>query len=305
LKQFCIGKSINEEIKGEEAKKEEKKIEEVQKENLPMKLDILRQTCDICMKSPILGAKYLCILCQDMVICGNCENQHNHPVIKFNNELIGNKDQLMKLMFLASNNNEENVLTKVFNKIENSTSMQKIQSFFKSSTLKAQIGCEYPYGIIAKPGTSFTLTLYLSNTSAKGILPKGVKILPLNNRDLEIQPLVTNFELESKQMAKVELKCRAPMKDDKYKVKFIVFHNNAIINIQPMTLDIIVGIDENAKLNEFFMEFEDIVKLPKEKKKILYEVVNEQLSSKNPLTIKAILEKYNWSVEFALDELMQ
>jgi len=183
--------------------------------------------------------------------------------------------------------------------------MQKIQSFFKSSTLKAQLECEYPNGLIIKPNTSFLLPIYLHNTSPKGNLPQGLKILALNNKDFEILPCVTDVELEPKQFIKIELKCRAPMKDDKYKVKFIVFHNNANINNQPMILDIVVGIDENAKLNEFFSEFEEIVNLPKEKKKAIFDIVNGELSKKNPLTIKAILDKYKWSVEFALDELMQ
>jgi len=270
-----------------------------------MRLDILRQTCDICAKFPILGAKYLCILCQDLVICGNCENQHNHPVIKFNNELIGNKDQLMKLMFLAANPNEGNILQKVINKIENSSSMQKVQSFFKTSTLKAQLECEYPNGFTVKPGTYFTLPIYLSNVSSKGNLPKGVKILALNNKDFDIHPFVTDVELEPKQFMKIDLKCRAPLRDAEYKMKFIVFHNNSNINNQPMVLDVVVGIDENAKLNEFFLEYEEIIKLPKDKKKIIFEVINGEMSKKNPLTIKAILEKFKWSVEFALDELMQ
>jgi len=270
-----------------------------------MKLDIFRQTCDICMKSPILGAKYLCMLCQDLVICRNCETQHNHPVIKFNNELIGNKDQLMKLMFLASNKDEGNILQKFITKIDNSKSMQRIQSFFKSSALKAQLECEYNNGVCVKPGTSFLLPMYLYNTSPRGNLPKGMKILPLNNKDFEIAPFVTETELEPKQFIKIELKCKAPLRDDKYKVKFIVFHNNANINNQPTTLEVTVGVDENSKLNEFFLEFDEIVKLTKEKKKIIFDVVNDELSKKNPLTIKAILEKYNWRVEFALDELMQ
>jgi hypothetical protein len=285
--------------------KDESNVRVNMENNAPklQKLDIFRQTCDICMKCPILGPKYYCILCSDLVICGECDGKHNHPVIKFNNELIQNKDQLMKMMYLAGNKEEGSLLHRLISKIENSSSMEKIQSLFKNSCYKAELTCDYRTGIIVKPGCNFILSLYLNNISQKH-LPKGVKILPMNNKDLEIEPCVTDFELKPKYHIKLDIKCKAPAKNDSYKVKFIVYHNNISINSNTLIVDIVIGTDDNAKYNEFFAEFTDIIRLPKEKKKILFDVINDELSKKNPEVIRRILEKYNWRVELALDELM-
>jgi len=285
--------------------KDEKNIKLNMENNAPklQKLDIFRQTCDICMKCPILGPKYYCILCSDLVICGECDSKHNHPVIKFNNELIQNKDQLMRMMYLAGNKEEGSLLHRMISKIENSSSIEKIQSLFKNSCYKAELTCDYRNAIIVKPGCNFILSLILDNNSQKNF-PKGVKILPMNNKDLEIEPCITDFELQAKHHLKVDIKCKAPVKNYTYKVKFIVYHNNVSINSNNLIIDIVVGSDENAKYNEFFAEFPEIIRLPKEKKKIIFDVINDELSKKNPEVIRRILEKCSWRVELALDELM-
>ena len=190
------------------------------------------------------------------------------------------------------------------NKIKKNETLEKIHSYFKKSLLKADLEPEFNCAIKVKQGKNFILSLYLFNRSSKGNLPSGVKILPLNNKDIEIMPYITNFELEPKKFEKIEIMCKAPMKNETYKVKFILYHNNASIECSGVTVDLIVGMDENERLNEFFEEFEGIVKLPKERKKIIFDVINNEISRKSPDTIRKILEKYKWKVEFALDDLM-
>ena len=286
----------------DEIKKNQCFIKESVIDAKPM-LEIFRHTCDICGKRPILGPKHYCILCNDLVICSDCELKHNHPVIKFNNELIVNKDQLMKLMCLAADKNQGNLLHKLVSKIENSPSFEKINSLLKNSYYKAELRTDYKNGLRVKPSSNFELNINFINNSGNK-LPAGVKILALNNRDLIIPAFITDFELEPKQFFKIDINCKTASKNDNYKVKFIVFHNNININCSPLILDVFVGIDENERLNEFFAEYDLIIKLPKEKKKMIFDVINNQISSKSPELIRRILEKYQWKIEIALDELM-
>ena len=286
---------------------EDKEIKHINiKENIvenKVKLEIFRHTCDICSKCPILGSKFYCILCNDLVLCGECELKHNHPVIKFNNELIANKDQLMKFMCLAADKNETHLLHKLISKLEQFSSFDKINSLFKSSKIYVELRSSYNSVLRVKPGSPFVISLYLYNNSSIN-LPSGIKILALNSRDLVVQPFITNFELESKKFIKVDIQCLSAMRNENYNVKFIVFHNNININSAPVVLDIMVGVDENERLNAFFEGYDNVVILPKEKKKMIFDVMNDQLSNKNPEMIRRILEKCQWRIELALDELM-
>jgi len=242
-----------------------------------------------------------------MIICDDCEKKHSHPLIKFNNDLISNKEQLFKLITVASNKNDLGILDKIKNKFNNSDLKEKVESLFKKTNLRGILrfdGEEIPKIINVHPNSNFKLRLELFNDSIKNELPKGIKIFPLNNRDLEITPFITDVSLVPKQLYKLELNCKTPNKNDIYDVKFIIFHKTEAIQCQPLILKFKVGIDEEERLNEFFGQFPNIVKLNKEKKKIIFDIINDELSNKLPNEIMIILEKFNWKVEFALDELM-
>jgi len=71
-----------------------------------------------------------------MIICDYCEKKHSHPLIKFNNDLISNKEQLFKLITVASNKNDLGILDKIKNKFNNSDLKEKVESLFKKTNLR-------------------------------------------------------------------------------------------------------------------------------------------------------------------------
>lgn len=81
-------------------------------------------------------------------------------------------------------------------------------------------------------------------------------------------------------------------------------NNSLDIIAKPMDLKIDIKNDEEEnELNNHFTEFPSIILLPKDKKKKLQYIINEKLSLKTPQEIKAIMEKFKWSIDQAIVDL--
>ena len=77
-----------------------------------------------------------------------------------------------------------------------------------------------------------------------------------------------------------------------------------MISICKESIIITVGFDESLNYNQFFNNYDKILSLPLLKKKIIYEIIINELSSKNPIEIYRILERNRWRPEEALEELL-
>ena len=73
----------------------------------------------------------------------------------------------------------------------------------------------------------------------------------------------------------------------------------------PLILKITIKNDEEDDvLNKQFNDFPSIILLPKDKKKKLEYIIKEKLSIKTPSEIKAIMEKFKWNIESAINDLI-
>ena len=61
---------------------------------------------------------------------------------------------------------------------------------------------------------------------------------------------------------------------------------------------------EEEKLNKIFFGYEKITILSKKHTEMVWNVMNDQLSSKAPLEIYAILKNSGWNLEKAIDKLI-
>ena len=90
-----------------------------------------------------------------------------------------------------------------------------------------------------------------------------------------------------------------------YNLRLEVYSDNMDIISIPLFLKIMIKNDEeDDALNNQFTEFPSIVLLPKDKKKKLEYIVKEKLSVKTPSEIKAIMEKFKWNIEAAINDLI-
>jgi hypothetical protein len=90
-----------------------------------------------------------------------------------------------------------------------------------------------------------------------------------------------------------------------YNLRIEVYSDNMDIISIPLFLKIMIKNDEeDDALNNQFNEFPSIILLPKDKKKKLEYIVKEKLSVKTPSEIKAIMEKFKWNIEAAINDLI-
>ena len=91
---------------------------------------------------------------------------------------------------------------------------------------------------------------------------------------------------------------------EKYILRIEVVSNSLDILSKPIDLKIVVKDDEeDNELNKQFNEFPSIILLPKEKKKKLQYIIKEKISVKTPQEIKAIMERFKWSIDQAIVDL--
>ena len=77
------------------------------------------------------------------------------------------------------------------------------------------------------------------------------------------------------------------------------------INSFPLKITInIVNDEEEKMMSLFFGEYNEIQVLPVNKMKIIYNIINEGMSIKNPLEIYKILNEAKWNIQKCIEELL-
>ena len=144
---------------------------------------IFDDVCSIC-SAKIYYEKYLCIVCKDCIICGNCEKNHLHPVIKWKNNQLNNLNSIF--LFLSRNNNY----------IKQSC-LNDNGGFFGSNKQKYEFKLEsnnYDYSM--KPEEKMELPINIINLNKIDVDCKKLKLVLFlrNTKDL----IVHNKELDNK-----------------------------------------------------------------------------------------------------------
>ena len=257
--------------------------------------------CGICCDL-ISNNLYSCLFCENIELCEKCEINHIHPVIRFPSKTMKNKKDLIDFI---SRVNETEIKPSLIQSLDYNYFFQKINSFLLlGSICVAEINFTQKEMLIA-PNSYFNLPIKINNLSINKKICKGFNIYPINNRDLEVENLILEKELNPGQSLDMILKCKSQDKLSKYEIKFVMFKNNEdLISICKESIIITVGFDESLNYNQFFNNYDKILSLPLLKKKIIYEIIINELSSKNPIEIYRILERNRWRPEEALEELL-
>jgi len=118
-----------------------------------------------------------------------------------------------------------------------------------------------------------------------------------------VETITLKDDILPKHSVSLEIKCQTPNKIENYEVKFVVFHEQTQITSQCSTILIKTGFEDDLTYEEFFFEFDEILKLSKDKQKTIYDIIINDLSCKTPMEIVKILEKNKWKVEKAIEQL--
>jgi len=168
-----------------------------------------------------MGCKFICLFCDDMVICEDCESLHQHPCVKIKNHVISDKNTLLKIVDFS----QLEIKRKGF--------FDKTKEFiFGSSTsLKARLKTpDNKTEFYANPNTEFSFKIQVENLSNSN-LPQNTHIISLNTRELNFQILRIEGIFPAKAVVTGELKCMIPNKIGTYKLRIIFFHHLSPINV--------------------------------------------------------------------------
>lgn len=264
--------------------------------------------CDICLVNPIKNYKYMCLICDDLTLCGKCECEHNHPVVKTKSNDFTTKEDICNLLleeseskqsFSAVLSNRQKVLNNVKDKLFRLKSKFKVKFLINSMCHRLQKGTPFKIiffivneGIHSIPPETL---IYFRNTQQTKIKTKRLGGLLIPKSSLELSFEVTPGQGNNNEEILIEAH---------------IYHKEFKIEYVPLRLKIVISDDAESKDVQCSLTYpgfspEDTVStLPVDKKEVLAEIIRKDLSTKDILTICEILAKYDWKLtEEAIEEM--
>lgn len=260
------------------------------------KNQIFKDKCTLC-KGPLNLSKFGCLLCPNFFLCSKCEENHPHPMIKYkSNHLSDNLDKIIQI-YSCSTKKEKKLIDKIKKKFGKKNIIPIL--------LRTNIASN---SFLIGPNQQRMVNLVIKNNN-KFVIPKNTLSVIIKNQfdlNITIKDKYLDNEIAAGSEIPVTLYIRSNENNlfENYNLKIIVLSDSMEIVSEPLDMKIVVkNDDEDNELNKQFNEFPSIILLPKDKKKKLQYIIKEKLSVKSPQEIKAIMEKFKWSIDNAIVDL--
>lgn len=260
------------------------------------KNQIFKDKCTLC-KGPLNLSKFGCLLCPNFFLCSKCEENHPHPMIKYkSNHLSDNLDKIIQI-YSCSTKKEKKLIDKIKKKFGKKNIIPIL--------LRTNIASN---SFLIGPSQQRMVNLVIKNNN-KFVIPKNTLSVIIKNQfdlNITIKDKYLDNEIAAGSEIPVTLYIRSNENNlfENYNLKIIVLSDSMDIVSEPLDMKIVVkNDDEDNELNKQFNEFPSIILLPKDKKKKLQYIIKEKLSVKSPQEIKAIMEKFKWSIDNAIVDL--
>lgn len=254
--------------------------------------------CNICLNYPILNAKYICLICDDLILCQNCESKHNHPVIKFKSSELSSKEDTCNLILSNTSTNKKTFKEILLSK-HNILSKFK-DNFLNANKYKVDLHMISDYYFIKK-NSVYQIPITITNEGANS-LPQDTYIYIKNCRDLFFNTQRVGKLFSSKESLTITLDCQTFETLAEYELEVHVYQKDVKIEYEPLTFKVKVCdniYEDESNLFKSVVSFspEDTVStLPGYKKEVLSEIIRRNLSNKDILEICSILDKFNWKL---------
>ena len=252
--------------------------------------------CTIC-DDHLLGIKYLCCVCDNCILCENCEKTHYHPCFKLKSEFLSNITDIYKFIsnfYTFKNSSTKNFFSKIFT---------------REYDVKI-----YPMGdskICYRPKKSLIFPIKIVNSSSSLIKSSQFEIISKNNKLIKLLNPNKTFSLGANSTYILRLKCKTKNNVGKEKVDFYIFSDSITLKISAelnFTIDFEVNEDwEEEQLNLQFENNEYVNCYSKEHKQMVSEILN-LIGSKNIekeyiRNIFEIMVKCNWNKNIGLNQI--
>ena len=254
------------------------------------------EICTICKKVIKDKIKYECCICDKCVLCQNCENNHQHPCIKFK---IGQT-------ILSTLADCHSFITQK-QKISNVLPIKYFKSIFNNTfDIILQLGIDNHIEI--RPNKTIEIPILIKNYSEYPVSTNEfiliVKNYSIVNITYEIQK---NLIIEPKNFIKINLKCVSTEKTGREMINVEVY--SATIKIRDskfskINIEILVSNDEeDEELNKKFRFYPKIQLLNKLRKKMLLYIIENHFCEKSITQIYDCLCENNWNLDETINQL--
>ena len=242
-----------------------------------------KDKCSLCLNR-IIKCKYVCTICDNYILCEQCEFNHAHPLFKFKTPFIAdNKKELYTIMTTINNHNKDHYIKLSNNLYKNELAI--------GTNLKKKIH------------------INITNNSQYILTKNTFWLIAKDYNDLELQyDRVIKEEIQLCQNIIVPINIVSKSKEKEYKIHFqllpSVNHYLGKLYSNSMTINVKVIDDEEEKmLSCYFAENPEIQLLPKELMQQLYQIDNKKITHKTPTQVYELLKKSKWNIKKVIEKL--
>ena len=259
------------------------------------KIKIFNNKCKLC-NNELFDIKYICTLCDDLILCEKCEENHVHPMVKYKNLNYGDKFENILNFYKIKNKdlqNKKNIIEKIFKKKDDLITLSLTLGLFENN-------------LVLRPNQNREFLLKIKNNSKKIIEKNQFNVLFTNYKNLNIIFDNSINEIKSNDFINIPIKIFSGNENGKYDVIINIFSKDLNLISNQLILKVEVNEDkEDDDLNKQLEKYNNLIILPKEQKKIICYVYSEKLSIKQPDEIYLILNNHKWNVDEAIDDLLK
>lgn len=250
--------------------------------------------CSIC-KEQLYGIKFICALCEKLILCESCESQHNHPYFIYKSKFISS----LKETFIYISQNYDTELSK-----SNSNFFSKLIT----SNIELSIILIGDKNISLRPNKKYMKPIKFINHTNKIINSSHFILLITGNKLINIiYDEKQNFNILPKSNYILKLLCQTPSKFCCENINMELY--SSTINLKPnnkLKINTKIEINEDQEeetLNEKLLNDDKVILYNKEHKKIISSLLENEFKGYNPINVIENLIKCNWNRDKCIKEV--
>ena len=235
------------------------------------------ETCSICNEQ-LSGIKFICALCENLILCDSCESQHNHPCFIYKSKFISS----LKETFSYISQNYDNELSK---------SNPNFFSKLITSNIELSIFLLGDTKIFLRPNKNYMIPIKFINHTNKIVNSSNFILLITGNKLINIAyDEAQTFSILPKSNFILKLFCQTPSKLCSENINIELY--STTINLkQNDNLKIKVNIEinedqEEESLNDKLLNDDKVILYNKEHKEIIIlSLLENECKGYNPTNI--------------------
>jgi len=252
------------------------------------------ETCSIC-RQQLSGIKFICALCENLILCDSCESQHNHPCFVYKSKFISS----LKETFNYISQNYDNELSK---------SNPNFFSKLITSNVELSIFLLGDKNISLRPNKKYVIPIKFINHTSKVVNSSNFILLITGNKLINISyDEMQTFNILPKSNYILNIFCQTPstlcsenINMELYSTTINIKSNNSL----KINVNIEINEDkEEESLNDNLLNDDKVILYNKEHKEIILSLLENECKGYNPTNIIDNLIKYNWNRDKCIQKM--